>query len=69
VLDADCSWPVAEAEDPDAYVKAIRDVLADPVQARHRSLALRERLLLERTEDAFAEHVVELLLGGRREES
>jgi glycosyltransferase involved in cell wall biosynthesis len=62
VLDPDGSWPVAEVEDPDAYVKAIRDVLADPVQARRRSSALRERLLRERTEDAFAAHVADLLL-------
>jgi glycosyltransferase involved in cell wall biosynthesis len=71
VLDADGSWPVAEADDPDAYVKAIREVLADPVEARRRSSALRERLLLERTEDAFAEHVAELLIdgpGGRPDE-
>ncbi len=69
VLDAEGSWPVAEVEDPDAYVSAIRSVLADPVDARRRSLSLRERLLLERTEDAFAEHVAELLLDGRRQES
>jgi len=69
VLDADGAWPVAEVEDPDAYVKAIRDVLADPVQSRRRSLALRERLLQERSEEAFAEHVAELFLDGTRRES
>jgi glycosyltransferase involved in cell wall biosynthesis len=69
VLDADGSWPVAEVEDPDAYVKAIREVLADPVDARRRALSLRERLLEERPEDAFAEHVAGLLLTGRREDT
>lgn len=69
VLHPDGAWPVAEVEDPDAYVKAIRDVLADPAQARRRALALRERLLMERAEDAFAEHVAKLLLDDPREES
>jgi glycosyltransferase involved in cell wall biosynthesis len=62
VLDPEGSWPVAEVEDPQAYVDAIREVLADPVRARRRAVALRERMLQERTEDAFAEHVAELLL-------
>ena len=62
MLHADGAWPVAEVEDPEAYVGAIRDVLADPVEARRRSSALRERLLGERSEEAFAEDVVELLL-------
>ena len=69
VLDPDGSWPVAEVDDPDAYVKALRDVLADPIRARRRSLALRERLLQERTEEAFAESVAGLLLNRRRQES
>lgn len=66
VLDPDGSWPVAQVEDPDAYVSAIRDVLADPVEARRRSAALREQLLRERSEEAFAEHVIELLLAPDR---
>jgi hypothetical protein len=60
---------VAVVEDPDAYVTAIREVLADPAGARRRSLALRDRLLRERTEKSFAEHVAQLLLDGRREDS
>ena len=67
VLADDDSWPVTDVEDPDAYVKAVRDVLADPVAARRRALALRDRLRRERTEEAFADHVAGLLLGGRRE--
>jgi glycosyltransferase involved in cell wall biosynthesis len=69
VLSPEDSWPVAEVEDPDAYVTAIREVLADPAGARRRSLALRDRLLRERTEKSFAEHVAQLLLDGRREDS
>jgi glycosyltransferase involved in cell wall biosynthesis len=62
VLDEDDSWPVADAENPEAYVRALRDVLADPARARRRSQAMRERLLRERTEEQYADHVVRLLL-------
>ena len=62
VLDEAGSWPVAEAADPDSYVAAVRDVLADPAGARERSAALRERLVRERTEEAYAEHAAALLL-------
>ncbi len=65
VLDADDAWPVAEAEDPDAYVAAIRAVLADPADARRRALALRERLLADRTAEQYAEQVTRVLLGDR----
>jgi glycosyltransferase involved in cell wall biosynthesis len=63
VLGYEDSWPVADLENPDAYVQAIRDVLADPTKARRRSHALRERLLQERTETAYADHVASVLLG------
>ncbi|HET7326701.1 MAG TPA: glycosyltransferase family 4 protein [Nocardioidaceae bacterium] len=64
VLGDDDSWPVADLENPDAYVQAIRDVLADQAKARRRSQELRDRLLRERTEEAYADHVAGLLLGG-----
>ena len=64
VLGVDDAWPVAEAEDPDAYVAAIRAVLADPADARRRALALRERLLTERTAEQYAEQVARVLLDG-----
>ena len=41
---------------------ALREALKDPTKARERALMLRERLLAERTEEAFAEHVTKLLL-------
>ncbi|MET0523878.1 MAG: glycosyltransferase family 4 protein [Nocardioides sp.] len=66
VLGDEDSWPVPDVEDVDAYVTAIRDVLADPTDARRRSAALRERMLLERTEAAYAERVAGLLLAGDR---
>jgi len=66
VLGDDDSWPVRDAEDPDAYVKAIREVLAEPVGARHRSGALRERMLRDRTESTYAEQVAGLFLEGVR---
>ena len=73
VLGDDGSWPVADFENPDVYVSALRDVLADQEKARHRARALRERLLRERTEAAYADHAVDVLFGGadneRREEA
>jgi glycosyltransferase involved in cell wall biosynthesis len=53
---------VKEIEDPEAYAKAIRDVLAGPEEARHRSRALRERLIRERTPAPYAEQVAALFL-------
>jgi glycosyltransferase involved in cell wall biosynthesis len=64
VLGEDDSWPVEDLENPESYVRAIRDVLADQPRARRRSAALRERLLRERTESAYAEHAAEVLFGG-----
>jgi glycosyltransferase involved in cell wall biosynthesis len=68
VLGEDDSWPVTDPDNPDAYVRAIRDVLADQTRARARSLALRDRLLRERTETAYADHVAGLLLAARRQD-
>jgi glycosyltransferase involved in cell wall biosynthesis len=70
VLAPDDGWPVADVDDPAAYVSALRDVLADPTAARTKGRALRERLVRDRTETAYAELLVSLLLNGaaRREE-
>jgi glycosyltransferase involved in cell wall biosynthesis len=70
VLAPDDGWPVADVDDPAAYVSALRDVLADPTAARRKGRALRERLVRDRTETAYAELLVSLLLNGaaRREE-
>lgn len=62
VLSEDDAWPIAEIDDPGRYVEAIREVLADRQAARERALALRERLLHERSERSFAEQVTALLL-------
>jgi glycosyltransferase involved in cell wall biosynthesis len=62
VLSETDAWPVAEVGDAEEYVEAIREVLADTARARQRALALRERLLRERPEAAFAEQVTDLLL-------
>lgn len=62
VLSEEDAWPVAEIDNAELYVKAIREVLADRPGARRRALALRERLLLVRSEAAFAEEVTGLLL-------
>ncbi|MGH3506993.1 MAG: glycosyltransferase family 4 protein [Nocardioidaceae bacterium] len=64
------AWRVPEDAGADAYVAALRQVLADPGAARQRAVELRERLLAERTESAFAEHVARVLLlaQGREQE-
>ena len=62
VLSEEDAWPVAEGEGADAYVAAIRAALADPRSSRRRALALRERMLRERTEKAFATRAAEVLL-------
>jgi glycosyltransferase involved in cell wall biosynthesis len=62
VLGADDSWPVPEDQGAEAYVEAVRAVLADPAESRRRALALRERMLRQRTEKEFATQVANLLL-------
>ncbi len=56
------AWPIAEWEDPEAYEKALRDVLADTGEARRRSHNLRERVVRGRTEEAYAQYATEVLL-------
>ncbi len=67
VLREDESWPIPADAAPAAYEEALRAVLADPIDARRRALALRERMLRDRTRDAFAEKVSALLLTGEGE--
>ena len=62
VLSEDDAWPVAEDDGAEAYVQAIRAVLSEPAEARRRALALRERMLQERTEQEFAMTAIGLLL-------
>lgn len=68
VLSTRDSWPVAEGEGAEAYVAAIRKVLGDPGDARHRALTLRERMLRERAEKAFADRVSDVLLASDKAE-
>jgi glycosyltransferase involved in cell wall biosynthesis len=56
------SWPVGQDAGADAYIDAIRSVLADPAASRRRALSLRERMLRERTQKEFADHVADMLL-------
>jgi glycosyltransferase involved in cell wall biosynthesis len=67
VLREDDAWPIAEIDDPGGYVEAINEVLANRTAARERALALRERLLRERSERSFAEQVTDLLLVSDKE--
>jgi glycosyltransferase involved in cell wall biosynthesis len=68
VLSEDDAWPVAEGEGAEAYVAAIRAVLAEPDDSRRRALALRERMLRERTEKAFATQAADVLLADHMSE-
>jgi glycosyltransferase involved in cell wall biosynthesis len=62
VLSDEDSWPVADWEDPEAYEKALREVLSDQAEARRRSHALRARLVRDRTQRAYGEYASEVLL-------
>ena len=66
VLSEADAWPVDENAEAEAYVDAIRAVLADPAESRRRARALRDRMLGERTRQAFAEQAAELLLNPDR---
>jgi glycosyltransferase involved in cell wall biosynthesis len=68
VMSDEDSWPVPLEAGADAYETAIRAVLADPADARRRALTLRERMLRERTLEAYAETAAEVLLLDDREE-
>ncbi|HEX7738963.1 MAG TPA: glycosyltransferase family 4 protein, partial [Marmoricola sp.] len=63
VLDPSGSWPIDDVEDPDAYVAAIREILAAPGPARERALHLRELLRSERTTSAYAAATMHALFG------
>ena len=63
VLHPDESWRVPHDAGASAYALAIRNVLDDPPAARTRALALRERMLQERTRESFADQVALLLEG------
>lgn len=58
----DDAWPIHDLDEPAAYAEAIRAILADPEDARKRALTLRERLVAERSEAAYAEAAADLLL-------
>lgn len=62
VLSDENSWPIIDWQDPDAYEKALRDILSDPEEARRRSHSLRERLERDRTQRDYAEYAAQLLL-------
>jgi glycosyltransferase involved in cell wall biosynthesis len=66
VLSEADAWPVGETAQAEAYVDAIRAVLADHADSRRRATALRDRMLRERTAKAFADHAAELLLNSDR---
>jgi glycosyltransferase involved in cell wall biosynthesis len=63
VLSSEDAWPVVDHDNPDAYVTALREVLADPDGARRRAAGLRERMLRERTEADYDRQVATILLG------
>jgi glycosyltransferase involved in cell wall biosynthesis len=62
ILGADDAWPVASSQAAHAYVAALREVLAGPAEARRRAAALRDRMVRERSEQAFAAQAADLLL-------
>ncbi|HEX2175754.1 MAG TPA: glycosyltransferase family 4 protein [Nocardioidaceae bacterium] len=65
VLSDEDSWPVADWQDSKAYEKALREIFADPVEARRRAHALRERLERDRSQRPYRELAASLLLKER----
>ncbi|SLN68942.1 glycosyltransferase family 4 protein [Roseisalinus antarcticus] len=63
VLREGLSWPIADFANPDAYVDAMRALLADPEGARARALQLREALVAERTPEAYAATLAQFFEG------
>lgn len=53
--------PIDDVENIDAYCAALKKVIADPNAARKSALALREELLVSRSEDRYLESVRTLL--------
>jgi hypothetical protein len=66
VLSEADAWPVDETAEAQAYVDAIRAVLADPAESRRRARELRDRMLDDRTQKAFAEQAAGVLLNPDR---
>lgn len=64
VLDPEHAWPVEPVDDVAAYVRALREVLADPEAARGRAAGLRTTLLADRDATEFAARATALLLPG-----
>jgi glycosyltransferase involved in cell wall biosynthesis len=62
IVSAEDAWPVVDWEEPEAYQKALREILADSAAAHRRSHALRARLLRERTTEQYADQAVRVLL-------
>ncbi|MET0523875.1 MAG: glycosyltransferase family 4 protein [Nocardioides sp.] len=60
------AWPISDIDDPGAYAAALQQVLDDPAAARAGARALRERVIAERTESAYAEQSLVVLLPGAR---
>lgn len=57
------AWAIADYQNAEAYVSAIREVLADPREARRRALLLRERVVRDRAADDYQKKVMAVLLG------
>jgi glycosyltransferase involved in cell wall biosynthesis len=56
------AWLVTDWQNPEAYQKALREILTDRAAARARSRALRERLRRDRTVEAYREYAAAVLL-------
>lgn len=57
IIHADSGWLIADCKNIDAFVSAIREVLANPEEAQKRSFVARRLYLDEHSWDGFCEHV------------
>ncbi len=58
------SEPIIDIQDIDAYVAGLRRVIEDPKTAKKRALELRERILKQRSNEAYVESIKTLLARG-----
>lgn len=56
-------WLVSQADEPEAYVRALRELLDDPGRARERAHRWRDRLVAERSQAKYGALAVRVLLG------
>ena len=66
IVGPDCGWVVEDPDDADAYVAALRKLLADPGEAARRAARLRSRVLERHRPEAYDAALAEVLARNAR---